>query len=84
MRTRHDFSTARLVLSFDADFLSERVEPPQLTQADRDDSVMLDGRALIPYTHFSVNLRASRRLPRYVAWNRSIAPILTDPIVSPW
>lgn len=56
-------------IGFDATFLAERVDPPQLTQAARDDSVLLDGRALIPYTHFSVNLSASRRLARYVAWN---------------
>ncbi|WP_458778699.1 DNA/RNA non-specific endonuclease [Arthrobacter sp. D3-16] len=50
-------------------FLSQRLDPPAIAEALRDDTVMLDGSEIIPYTHFSLALSKSRRFARWVAWN---------------
>ncbi len=34
-----------------------------------DDAVLVDGDPVVPYTHFSLTMSASRRLARWVAWN---------------
>lgn len=52
-----------------ADFLGTRVEEPSTDPQLRGDNVRLGESEVIPYTHFSVVLSASRRLARWVAWN---------------
>ncbi|MGB9033643.1 MAG: DNA/RNA non-specific endonuclease [Paeniglutamicibacter sp.] len=42
---------------------------PFLDAAIRDDAVLWEGSEVIPYTHFSLSLSASRRLARWVGWN---------------
>ena len=54
---------------YDADFLSETVPTPALSDGIADDAFEVDGSHLIPYTHFSVCQSKSRTLPRFVAWN---------------
>ncbi|WP_306371286.1 DNA/RNA non-specific endonuclease [Nocardiopsis sp. CC223A] len=54
---------------YDPAFLAERVEVPRLTAAIRDDAVLLDGSEVIPYTHFSLALSASRGFAFWAAWN---------------
>jgi endonuclease G len=54
---------------YDADFLSESVPTPALTDGIADDAFVFDGSHLIPYTHFSVCQSKSRTLPRFAAWN---------------
>jgi endonuclease G len=54
---------------FDEDFLRAGVAFPELARPLWEDAVKLNRSHLIPYTHFSVCLSESRRLPRVVAWN---------------
>ncbi|MBW0274656.1 DNA/RNA endonuclease [Nocardia sp. MH4] len=50
-------------------FLATRIEVPALDAEIAADAVRLDGSAVIPYTHFSLVLSASRRFARWVGWN---------------
>ena len=50
-------------------FLGETLEPPVIDATLEDDTVQLEGSAIIPYTHFSLALSKSRRFARWVAWN---------------
>jgi endonuclease G, mitochondrial len=43
--------------------------PPGLSQNQKTDVVKLKGSNLIPYTHFSLSLSKSHRMPYFVAWN---------------
>ncbi|UKA52309.1 DNA/RNA non-specific endonuclease [Arthrobacter sp. FW305-BF8] len=54
---------------YDAAFLGVRVGLPALAASLADDAVLLDGHEVIPYTHFSLAMSASRRFARWVAWN---------------
>lgn len=54
---------------YDEHFLDQRVRVPWLNEADFADAVPLNGRHLIPYTHFSVCLSGSLGFARFVAWN---------------
>lgn len=54
---------------YDARFLATPVPVPTLVADLRADAVELDGDPVVPYTHFSLTLSASRRLARWVAWN---------------
>ena len=54
---------------YSIDFLSTRIDPPRLSEAIRDDAVLLDGSETMPYTHFSLALSTSREFARWVAWN---------------
>lgn len=57
------------VAGYDAGFLGERIEAPQLDPALASDVVRLDGSEIIPYTHFSLTLSKKRRFPHWVGWN---------------
>jgi endonuclease G len=61
---------------YSADFLGTIVEVPFLDAAIGDDAVLWEGSEVIPYTHFSLSLSASRRLPRWVGWNIDGADLL--------
>ncbi|GAB3949333.1 DNA/RNA non-specific endonuclease [Streptomyces sparsus] len=74
---------------YDPHFLSMRLETPQLAADIAGDAVLLNGSAVIPYTHFSLTLSTSRRFPFWVGWNidggslkrlsRSGIPFTKDP-----
>ncbi|MFC4506110.1 MULTISPECIES: DNA/RNA non-specific endonuclease [Streptomyces] len=74
---------------YDAGFLSEHVDVPQLDAGLARNAVSLDGSEVIPYTHFSLALSADRRFPFWVGWNidgaslkklsRSGIPFVKDP-----
>ncbi|MFF8868475.1 DNA/RNA non-specific endonuclease [Streptomyces sp. NPDC015139] len=77
------------IAGYDADFLGERIEAPQLDAELARDAVLLDGSEVIPYTHFSLTLSKTRRFPFWVAWNidggslkklsRADIPFVKDP-----
>jgi endonuclease G len=50
-------------------FLGNELDVPALADVQLDDTVQLDGSAVIPYTHFSLALSKSRGFARWVAWN---------------
>ena len=50
-------------------FLGTRLDAPALAAALADDAVVVDGSALVPYTHFSLTMSRARRFARWVAWN---------------
>ena len=55
---------------YDRDFLSERIDVPAVGAALRDDvAATVDGQQIVRYTHFSLQMRASRRFAFWVAWN---------------
>jgi endonuclease G, mitochondrial len=54
---------------YSPDFLGTPIDAPLLSEAIRDDAVLLDGSETIPYTHFSLALSKSREFARWVAWN---------------
>jgi endonuclease G len=57
-------------LGYDRDFLGETIDVPALGAAVRDDvATTVDGRQVVPYTHFSLQMKASRRFAFWVAWN---------------
>ncbi|KRF37657.1 DNA/RNA endonuclease [Nocardioides sp. Soil805] len=58
-----------MTVGYDPDFLSTPVAVPTLDRELVADAVLLDGDPVVPYTHFSLTLSASRRLARWVAWN---------------
>jgi len=74
---------------YDAEFLGAQIDVPQLTADISNDAVRLDGKEVIPYTHFSLTLSKKRRFPFWVAWNidggslkklsRSGIPFTKDP-----
>ncbi|MFI8829922.1 DNA/RNA non-specific endonuclease [Streptomyces afghaniensis] len=78
-----------IIAGYDADFLGERVEAPELDTDLTRDAALLDGSPVIPYTHFSLTLSKKRRFPFWVAWNvdggslkklsRSGIPFVKDP-----
>lgn len=57
------------VLGYDPDFLGTHIGVPELDAELAPDAVLLDGSAVVPYTHFSLTLSASRRFAFWVAWN---------------
>jgi endonuclease G len=54
---------------YDEDFLATPVAVPTLSPELVADAVEVDGDPVVPYTHFSLTMSASRRLARWVAWN---------------
>jgi endonuclease G len=56
-------------LGYDRDFVGKRVAVPTLPASKANDVVKLGSKALVPYTHFSVCLSASRKFAHFVAWN---------------
>lgn len=64
---------------YDANFLGVPVPEPGLSTSLKRDAVNFGGGQTIPYTHFSVCLSSTRRLPRYVAWNIDGARIVKLP-----
>ncbi|MCU1519559.1 MAG: endonuclease [Pseudarthrobacter sp.] len=50
-------------------FLGNDLQPPVVDESLQDDTFLLNGSAVIPYTHFSLALSTSRRFARWVAWN---------------
>ncbi|WP_457206977.1 DNA/RNA non-specific endonuclease [Nocardioides sp. P5_C9_2] len=62
-------TSASATSGYDEGFLATPVAVPTLTPDLAGDAVELDGDPVVPYTHFSLTLSASRRLARWVAWN---------------
>jgi endonuclease G len=54
---------------YDPDFLGIRIDVAGVPASKKADVVRFDSSDLIPYTHFSVCLSASRRFAHFVAWN---------------
>jgi len=55
---------------YDRDFLGERIDVPAVGDALIDDvATTVDGQPLVRHTHFSLQMRASRRFAFWVAWN---------------
>lgn len=55
---------------YDPDFLGDRIEVPALDVALLDDvAATVDGQQIVRYTHFSLQMKRSRRLAFWVAWN---------------
>lgn len=54
---------------YDPDFLSVRIETPELHPKIEHDAVRIDGSEVIRYTHFSLAQSVSRRFNIWVAWN---------------
>ncbi len=64
-----DLEAGVATLGYSSQFLSTEAPTPRLSRAQMTDAFELDGRHLIPYTHFSVCLSKARGLARFVAWN---------------
>lgn len=60
---------AELIKGYDPGFLAKRIDIPQLNAAIKDDAVQHGDSEVIPYTHFSLALSASRCFAFWVAWN---------------
>ncbi|MFI2437237.1 DNA/RNA non-specific endonuclease [Streptomyces sp. NPDC018693] len=58
-----------IITGYDADFLGERVDVPDLDADLVADAVLLDDSPVIPYTHFSLALSEERHFPFWVGWN---------------
>lgn len=56
-------------LGYNRDFVGKRVVVPTLPSSKAKDVVKFGSKAVVPYTHFSVCLSASRKLAHFVAWN---------------
>ena len=54
---------------YDVDFLSVRIDFPQLTATNKQTAFIRDGSEVINYTHFSLALNKHRRLAFWVGWN---------------
>jgi endonuclease G, mitochondrial len=55
---------------YDRDFLGDRVDVPAVGASLRDDvAPTVDGQEIVRYTHFSLQMKASRRFAFWVAWN---------------
>ncbi|MEU0671209.1 DNA/RNA non-specific endonuclease [Streptomyces lavendulocolor] len=67
--TRPDPESMEAVGGYDPGFLGVPVGTPRLNPSIKEDAVRLDGSEVVPYTHFSLALSASRRFARWVAWN---------------
>jgi len=77
---------------YDRDFLGDRVDVPEVGASLRDDvAATVDGQKIVRYTHFSLQMKASRRFAFWVAWNidggafkalsRNGIPFVKDPRV---
>lgn len=74
---------------YNPDFLSAKVDLPQLPAAKKQDAVTLANSEVIKYTHFSLALSKKRRFAYWVAWNvdggqlkkvsRKSIPFIKDP-----
>ncbi|AJT69244.1 DNA/RNA non-specific endonuclease [Streptomyces chattanoogensis] len=64
-----DPESMEAVSGYDPGFLAVPIATPKLTPSIKDDAVQLNGSEVIPYTHFSLALSASRRFAIWVAWN---------------
>lgn len=57
-------------LGFDPAFLTTTIPlPTMIPELEHDIAVTTDGQSIMHYTHFSLAMRASRRLAAWVAWN---------------
>lgn len=54
---------------YSQDFLSTRIELPELSVANKRDAFVINGSEVIRYTHFSLALCKSRRFAFWVGWN---------------
>lgn len=55
---------------YDRDFLGDRIDVPALDASLRDDvAATVDGQQVVRYTHFSLQMKGSRRFAFWVAWN---------------
>ena len=55
---------------YDRDFLGDQIDVPTVDASLRDDVATTDdGQTIVRYTHFSLQMRASRRFAFWVAWN---------------
>jgi endonuclease G len=55
---------------YDRNFLTVRIDVPSLDPALVDDvATTIDGEQVVRYTHFSLQMKASRRFAFWVAWN---------------
>ena len=55
---------------YDPDFLGDRIDVPALDVALLDDvAATVDGQQIVRYTHFSLQMKRSRRFAFWVAWN---------------
>jgi endonuclease G len=54
---------------FDPNFLSQRVDLPQLASSNTQKAFRLNGSEVLPYTHFSLAMHGGRRFAFWVAWN---------------
>jgi len=71
VRARPD-TAARTIggTGYDSQFIGVRLPVPiAATTAVRNDLIGADGTRIAHYTHFSLSMRKSRRLPAFVAWN---------------
>jgi endonuclease G len=71
VRARPD-TAARTIggTGYDPQFIGVRLPVPiAATTAVRNDLIGADGTRIAHYTHFSLSMRKSRRLPAFVAWN---------------
>lgn len=66
---RPDIESLEAVTGYDPGFLAVPIRTPQLNPSIKEDAVLLDGSEVVPYTHFSLALSASRRFAIWVAWN---------------
>lgn len=66
---RPDAESLEAVTGYDPGFLAVPVATPRLNPSVKEDAVRLDGSEVVPYTHFSLALSASRRFALWVAWN---------------
>lgn len=57
------------VFGFDTSFLEAPIDPPVLSPEQQTEVVMLNGSAIIDYTHFSLTLSSTRKLAYWVGWN---------------
>jgi endonuclease G len=56
-------------IGFDTDFLSVKIDYPNLSDGNRQQTFELNGSEIIDYTHFSLSLNKERRFPIWVGWN---------------
>lgn len=70
---------AAAAAGYDPGFLAHEIPLPTLERAAESDAVEVDGSTVVPYTHFSLTMSASRRFARWVAWNVDGAALLKLP-----
>jgi endonuclease G len=76
---------------FDQDFLSLKINLPELSASNKENAFSINGSEVIDYTHFSLALNKVRRFAFWVAWNidggsilrlsRKGIPFIIDPQV---